>query len=51
MGWGDKAHKAHIRAVKDFAAFLKRLQDWATPDDLHAYQLHTTDTGVTPKTY
>jgi hypothetical protein len=37
---GDKAQKAHIRAVKHFAGFLKRSPDTATPDDLRAYQLH-----------
>ena len=50
-GMGDKAQKAHIRAVKDFVAFLERSPDTATPDDLRAYQLHMTDTGVTPTTY
>ena len=45
------AQKAHIRAVKDFALFLGRSPDTATPDDLRAYQLHMTDTGVSPTTY
>ncbi len=49
-GMGDKAQKAHIRAIKDFAGFLKGSPDTATPDDLRAYQLHMTDTGVTPPT-
>ena len=48
---GEKAQRAHIRAIKDFAAFLKRSPDTATPDDLRAYQLHMTDTGVTPSTF
>jgi hypothetical protein len=39
-GMGDKAQKAHIRAIKHFAGFLKRSPDTATPDDLRAYQLH-----------
>jgi integrase/recombinase XerD len=30
---------------------LKRSPDTATPDDLRAYQLHMTDTEVTPPTY
>ena len=47
-GMGDKAQKAHIRAIKDFAGFLKRSPDTATPDDLRAYQLHMADTEVTP---
>ena len=50
-GMGDKAQKAHIRAVKDFAGFLGRSPDTATPDDLRAYQLHMTDTEVTPPTF
>lgn len=50
-GMGDKAEKAHIRAVKDFTSFLKRSPDTATPDDLRSYQLHMTDTEVTPPTF
>lgn len=50
-GMGDKAQKAHIRAVKDFALFLGRSPDTATPADLRAYQLHMTDTGVSPTTF
>jgi integrase/recombinase XerD len=37
-GMGDKAQKAHIRAIKHFAGFLKRSPDTATPDDLRAYR-------------
>ncbi len=43
-GMGEKAQKAHIRAVKDFAGFLKRSPDTATAEELRAYQLHMTDT-------
>jgi integrase/recombinase XerD len=50
-GMGDKAQKSHIRAIKDFAAFLGRSPDTATPEDLRAYQLHMSDTGVTPSTF
>ncbi|WP_027256056.1 tyrosine-type recombinase/integrase [Leisingera aquimarina] len=50
-GPGDRSQKSHIRAIKDFAAFLGRSPDTATPDDLRAYQLHMTDRGVTPPTY
>ncbi|PZX29987.1 integrase-like protein, partial [Planktotalea frisia] len=38
-GMGDKSQKAHIRALKDFSAFLGRSPDTAEPDDLRAYQL------------
>ena len=37
-GMGDKSQKAHIRALKDFSAFLGRSPDTAEPDDLRAYQ-------------
>jgi len=50
-GLGDKAQKAHIRAIKDFAAYLGRSPDTATPDELRAYQLHMTNTGVSPWTF
>lgn len=35
-GMGEKAQKGHIRAIKDFAAFLGRAPDAATPEDLRA---------------
>ena len=47
-GMGDKAQKSHIRAIKDFTKFLGRSPDTASSDDLRAYQLRMTDTGVTP---
>lgn len=50
-GLGDKAQKAHIRAIKDFALFLGRSPDTATSEDLRAYQLHMTDAGITPPTF
>lgn len=50
-GMGDKAQKAHIRAIKDFAAFLGHSPDDATPEELRAYQLHMTDAGITPTTF
>lgn len=50
-GMGDKAQQAHIRAIKDFARFLKRSPDTATPDDLRACQLHMTNADITPPTF
>ncbi len=50
-GMGDKAQQAHIRAIKDFAGFLGHSPDTATPEELRAYQLHMTDTEVTPSVY
>ena len=50
-GIGDKAQKSHILAIKDFTKFPGRSPDSAASDDLRAYQLHMTDTGVTPSTF
>ena len=50
-GMGEKTQKAHIRAIKKFAAFLGRPPDTATPEELRAYQLHMTNTGVSPWTF
>lgn len=50
-GMGEKAQKSHIRAIKDFAQFLGHSPDTATPEELRAYQLHMTDTGVTASTF
>jgi integrase/recombinase XerD len=50
-GLAETSQKAHIRALKDFTAFLGRSPDTATPDELRAYQLHMTDTEVTPSVY
>ena len=45
-GMGEKAQKGQIRAIKDFAKFLGRSPDTATPEDLRAYQLHMTDAKI-----
>ncbi len=50
-GMGDKAQKSHVRAIKDFAAFLGHSPDTAAPEEWRAWQLHMTDTGVTPSTF
>ena len=50
-GMGDKAQRSHIRAIKGFAAFLGHSPEMATPEELRAYQLHMTDTEVTPSTF
>lgn len=50
-GLGEKSQQAHIRAIKDFAGFLGHSPDTATPEELRAYQLHMTDTEVTPSVY
>jgi site-specific recombinase XerD len=50
-GMAETSQKAHIRALKDFTAFLGRSPDTATPDELRAYQLQMTDNEVTPSVY
>ena len=40
--------REYIRAVKRLAAFLGRSPDTATPEELRAFQLHLTGTGVQP---
>jgi integrase/recombinase XerD len=50
-GFKGTTQKGHIRAVKNFAAFLGRSPDTATPDELRAYQLHMTDTDVSTATF
>ncbi len=50
-GMAETSQKAHVRALKDFTAFLGRSPDTATPDELRAYQLHMTDSEVTPSVY
>ncbi|SFU33453.1 Phage integrase, N-terminal SAM-like domain [Aliiroseovarius crassostreae] len=50
-GLGPQSQRAHIRAVKDFASFLGHPPGTATREDLRAYQLHMTDTEVTPSVY
>jgi len=50
-GMGEKAQQAHIRAIKDFAVFLKRSPDTATLENLRAYQLHMTNAGIPPSTF
>jgi len=40
----------YVRAVKKLAAFLGRSPDTATAEELRAFQLHLTATGVQPPT-
>lgn len=50
-GMGDKAQAAHIRAIKNFAAYLGHSPDTATPEEFRAYQLQMTDAGVSAATF
>jgi integrase/recombinase XerD len=40
--------REYIRAVKRLTTFLGRSPDTATPEELRAFQLHLTETGVHP---
>ena len=42
----EKTRNDYIRHVKSFTAFLGRLPDTATAEDLRRFQLHQTETGV-----
>src|SRR5450755_4859928 len=42
--------REYIRAVKRLATFLGRSPDSAIPEELRAFQLHMTETGVQPPT-
>ena len=42
--------REYIRAVKNLTIFLGRSPDTATAEDLRAFQLHMTETGVRPPT-
>jgi integrase/recombinase XerD len=42
--------REYIRAVKNLTIFLKRSPDTATAEDLRAFQLYMTETGVRPPT-
>jgi integrase/recombinase XerD len=44
----EKTRDDYIRQVKTFTAFLGRLPDTATAEDLRRFQLHQTRTGVRP---
>ena len=41
--------REYIRAVKKLASFLGRSPDTAPPEELRAFQLHLTETGLQPQ--
>ena len=49
-GFTPDTQRDYIRAVKKLAAFLGRSPDTATAEDLRAFQLHLTASGVQPPT-
>ena len=46
----EKTQVAYIRAVRKFAAYLKRSPDTATVEELRRFQLHLIDHGTSPGT-
>ena len=44
----DKTQHHYIRAVRQFAGFLRRSPDTASVEDLRRYQLHLVDQGISP---
>jgi site-specific recombinase XerD len=49
-GFTPDTQRDYIRAVKKLAAFLGRSPDTATAEDVRAFRLHLTATGVQPPT-
>ena len=47
-GFTPDTQRDYVRAVKKLAAFLGRSPDAATAEDLRAFQLHLTASGVQP---
>jgi integrase/recombinase XerD len=43
---GAHSQRSHIYSCRQFAAFLKRSPDTATPDDVRRFQLHLAETGM-----
>lgn len=48
-GLRQETQRNYLRSVRDFAAFLKRPPDTATPEDIRRYQMHQTESGVQPQ--
>ena len=44
----EKTRTDYIRQVRRFAAFLGRSPETASPEDVRHFQLHLTESGVTP---
>ncbi|WP_237050533.1 phage integrase N-terminal SAM-like domain-containing protein [Microvirga ossetica] len=44
----EKTRTDYIRHVRSFAAFLGRSPETASPEDVRHFQLHLTESGVTP---
>lgn len=48
-GLRQETQRNYLRSVRDFATFLKRRPDTATPEDVRRYQVHQTESGVQPQ--
>jgi integrase/recombinase XerD len=46
--FGEKTQLDYVRAVRNFAKYLKRSPDTARVEDLRNYQLHLVDHGISP---
>ena len=46
--FGEKTQLDYVRAVRNFAKYLKRSPDTANVEDLRNYQLHLVDHGISP---
>jgi integrase/recombinase XerD len=44
----EKTRTDYIRHVRSFATFLGRSPETASPEDVRRFQLHLTESGVTP---
>src|ERR671916_288266 len=44
----EKTRTDYIRQVRRFAAFLGRSPETASPEDVRQFQLHLTESGVSP---
>lgn len=49
--WARRRRLLHIRAIKNFAAYLGHSPDTATPEELRSYQLQMTDARISAATF
>jgi integrase/recombinase XerD len=47
-GFNEDTRRDYVRHVRSFAAFIGRLPDMATAEDLRLFQLHQTRIGMQP---
>ena len=49
-GLHEDTQRSFIMSVRNFAAFLGRSPETATPEDVRRFQIHQADIGVQPPT-